>query len=94
MVSLASDIFTYLTKNKHYLDKCSKVVEHLSTIMYATNFVEKVCGIKSLLVMKTDPYITILVIHYWRSQNIHMPLKVAYCLTYVRELKDKSFPEM
>ena len=46
MASLASDIFTYLTKNKHYLDKCSKVVEHLSTIMYATNFVEKVFGIK------------------------------------------------
>ena len=44
--------------------------------------------------MKTDPYITVLVIHYWRSQNIHMPLKVACCLTYVRELKEKSFLEM
>ena len=38
MASLASDIVTYLTNNKYYLDKCSKVVQHLSTIMYATNF--------------------------------------------------------
>ena len=38
MASLASEIVTYLTNNKYYLDKCSKVVEHLSTIMYATNF--------------------------------------------------------
>ena len=38
MASLASDIITYLTNNKYYMDKCSKVVEHLSTIMYATNF--------------------------------------------------------
>ena len=38
MGSLASDIVTYLTNNKYYLDKCSKVVEHLSTIMHATTF--------------------------------------------------------
>ena len=38
MASLASDIVTYLTNNKYYMDKCSKVVEHLSTIMYVTNF--------------------------------------------------------
>ena len=37
MDSLASDIITYVTNNKHYLDKCSKV-ENLRTIMYATNF--------------------------------------------------------
>ena len=35
---LASDIVTYLINNKYYLDKCSRVVEHLSTIMYATKF--------------------------------------------------------
>ena len=38
MASLASEIVTYLTNNKYHLDKCSKVVEHLSTIMYTTNF--------------------------------------------------------
>ena len=36
--SLASDIVTYLTSNKYYLNKHNEVVEHLSTIMYATNF--------------------------------------------------------
>ena len=38
MASSASEIITYLTNNKYYMDKCSKVVEHLSAIMYATNF--------------------------------------------------------
>ena len=38
MASLTSNIVTYLTNNDYYLDKCSKVVEHLSTIKYATNF--------------------------------------------------------
>ena len=37
MASLASDAVTFLTNNKYYLDKCSTAVEHLSTIMYATN---------------------------------------------------------
>ena len=38
MARLASEIVTYLTNNKYYMDKRSKVVEHLSAIMYATNF--------------------------------------------------------
>ena len=33
MASLASDIVTYLT-NKYYMDKCSKVVEHLFEYHY------------------------------------------------------------
>ena len=38
MASLTSEIVTYLTNNKYYYDKCGKIVEQLSAIMYTTNF--------------------------------------------------------
>ena len=38
MAILASEIVIYLPNNKYYLDKCCRVVEHLSSIMYPTNF--------------------------------------------------------
>ena len=55
---------------------------------------EKVCGLKSLLIMKTDPYTTILVIYYWRSQNIHMLLKVVLlfhlCERHIKEIISRN----
>ena len=97
MASLASDIVTYLTNNKYYKDKCSKIVEHLSTIMYVTSF-GQLQSRKSMwhkiIADNEDRSITVLVIHYWRSQNIHMLLKMVCCFICVRELKKKSFLEM
>ena len=97
MASLALDIVTYLTNNKYYKDKCSKIVEHLSTIMYVTNFGQlqsRESMWHKIIADNENRSITILVIHYWRSQNIHTLLKMVCGFTYVRELKKKSFLEM
>ena len=90
MASLASDIVTYLTNDKYYLDKCSKVVEHLSTIMYATNFGQpqiRESMWHKIIVNNEDRFI-----HNYFSDTlleiskIHMLLKVLYYLIYKREL--------